>query len=194
MTFWYGSGSAPLDYGFGYCSFLQWLSRWATSKFLSEIFLLVTVGRFTSVLTYNKLWRHKTERFILIFFFAYSCKDPDPTIRTNNTDLVGQKLTGPTNKDPEHWLIPPFSLSSVADPGSGALLTPGPGSWIRMGKKSWSVYGKNNPDHISERLETIFRDPGWKKSKSGIRDGKKFRSGINIPDPQHFLFLDLTSL
>ncbi len=44
----------------------------------------------------------------------------------------------------------------------------------------------NNPDHISESLETIFwvkilkffvADPGWEKS--GIRD--------NIPDPQHCL-------
>jgi hypothetical protein len=42
----------------------------------------------------------------------------------------------------------------------------------------------NNPDHISESLETIFwvkileffdADPGR----------KKFGSGINIPDPQH---------
>jgi hypothetical protein len=52
----------------------------------------------------------------------------------------------------------------------------------------------NNPDDISESLETIF----WKKNTytrwcgSGIRDGKnsdpgwkKFGSGINIPDPQH---------
>jgi hypothetical protein len=46
--------------------------------------------------------------------------------------------------------------------------------------------GMNNPDHISESLETIFwvkilkffdADPG-----SGW---KKFGSGINIPDPQH---------
>jgi hypothetical protein len=34
----------------------------------------------------------------------------------------------------------------------------------------------NNPDHISESLETIFlgygkySDPGWKKFGSGIRD------------------------
>jgi hypothetical protein len=42
----------------------------------------------------------------------------------------------------------------------------------------------NNPDHISESLETTFwvkilkffdADPGW----------KKFGSGINIPDSQH---------
>jgi hypothetical protein len=41
-----------------------------------------------------------------------------------------------------------------------------------MGKKSGSGYGMNNPDHISESLETIFGvkilkffdvDPGWKK-------------------------------
>jgi hypothetical protein len=39
--------------------------------------------------------------------------------------------------------------------------------------------GMNNPDHISESLETIFwvkiikflyADPGWKKYGSGIRD------------------------
>jgi hypothetical protein len=54
----------------------------------------------------------------------------------------------------------------------------------------------NNPDHISDSLETIFwvtilqffdADPGWKKFGSGIRDGKNsdLGSGINIPDPQH---------
>ncbi len=77
---------------------------------------------------------------------------------------------------------------SVADPGSGAFLTPESG----MGKKSGS--GMNNPDHISESLETIFwvnmlkfsdpdpgsgifltLDPGW----------KKFGSGIKIPDPHY---------
>ncbi len=42
--------------------------------------------------------------------------------------------------------------SSVADPGSGDFLTPGSG----MGKKSGSGSGMNNPDHISEILETIF--------------------------------------
>jgi hypothetical protein len=49
-----------------------------------------------------------------------------------------------------------------------------------MGKKSGSVSGSgmNNPDHISESLETIFwlkyilkffdADPGWKKFGSGM--------------------------
>jgi hypothetical protein len=55
----------------------------------------------------------------------------------------------------------------------------------------------NNPNHISESLETFFgvkilkvfdEDPGWKKFGSGIRDGKiriqDLGSGINIQDPQ----------
>ncbi len=42
---------------------------------------------------------------------------------------------------------------SVPDPGSGAFITPGSG----MGKKSGSGSVTNNPDHISESLETIFR-------------------------------------
>jgi hypothetical protein len=59
-------------------------------------------------------------------------------------------------------------------------LTPGSG----MGKKSGP--GMNSPDHIFESLETIFwfkillffdADPAW----------KKFGSGINIPDPQHWI-------
>jgi hypothetical protein len=64
-----------------------------------------------------------------------------------------------------------------------------------MGKKSGSGSGMNNQDHISESLEKIFgvkiltffdADPGWKKFGSGIWDGKKFGSRINIPDPQHW--------
>jgi hypothetical protein len=59
-----------------------------------------------------------------------------------------------------------------------------------MGKKSGSGSGMNDPDHISESLETIFcvkilkffyANPGWKNSDTGsgmekfgywIRDGK----------------------
>jgi hypothetical protein len=46
-----------------------------------------------------------------------------------------------------------------------------------MGKKSGSGTGMNNPDHISESLETIFwvkilkffsADPGWNKFTSGM--------------------------
>jgi hypothetical protein len=66
-----------------------------------------------------------------------------------------------------------------------------------MGKKSGSGSGINNPDNISESLETFFgykysidtdpgsgmktnriRNPRWKNSDSA--------SGINIPDPQHW--------
>jgi hypothetical protein len=58
----------------------------------------------------------------------------------------------------------------IRDPGSGAFLTPlDPGSEM------------NNPDHISESLETIFwakilkffyTDPGYGMEKIRIRDGK----------------------
>jgi hypothetical protein len=50
-----------------------------------------------------------------------------------------------------------------------------------------------DPDHFSWSLETIFwvkipkffdADPGWKNSDPGW---KKVGSGINIPDPQHWL-------
>jgi hypothetical protein len=79
------------------------------------------------------------------------------------------------------------------DPGSGAFLTLGSG----MGKKSGSGSGMNNPDQISESLETILwvkilkffeADPGSEMEKIRIRGGKNSYpgSGINIPDPQPF--------
>jgi hypothetical protein len=52
----------------------------------------------------------------------------------------------------------------------------------------------NNPDHISESLETIFWVKILVKNFMRIRDGKipiwdsgwkNFGSGINIPDPHH---------
>jgi hypothetical protein len=45
-----------------------------------------------------------------------------------------------------------YDFSSVADPGSGAFFTPGSG----MGKKSGSGPSMDNPNHISESIETIF--------------------------------------
>ncbi len=80
------------------------------------------------------------------------------------------------------------SASGIPYPGSGAFLTPGPG--IRDGLKSWSGSGMNNPDHISESLETVF----WLKYLSSlmrIRDGKNTDppgSAINIPDDVKLLF------
>ena len=69
------------------------------------------------------------------------------------------------------------AAGSVADPdpGSGTFLTPGSG----MGKNPWSGSGLNNPDHISESLETFFwvkilkffdADPGSGMEKIQIRD------------------------
>ncbi len=49
--------------------------------------------------------------------------------------------------------------SGIWDPGSG-IWVPGSGAFLiprsGMGKKSGSGSGVNNPDHISEWLETIF--------------------------------------
>ncbi len=89
-------------------------------------------------------------------------------------------------------------MTSVADPGSGAFLTPGSG----MGRKSASGSGIRDEQPRSyflelrnhffgvkilkffdadpgSGMETVvrIRDPGW----------KKVGSGINIPDPQHWL-------
>jgi hypothetical protein len=52
-----------------------------------------------------------------------------------------------------------------------------------MGKKSGSGSEMNNPDHISESLETIF---GVKIHKIFDADPGCIGSGINIQDPQHW--------
>ena len=73
--------------------------------------------------------------------------------------------------------------------------------------------GMNNPDHIFLELRNHFfaffgvkilkffdkdpgsgiRGPGWRQFGSGIRDGKKSDpgSGINIPDPQRCISIDV---
>jgi hypothetical protein len=83
----------------------------------------------------------------------------------------------------------------VSDPESGrCFLTQGSG----MGMKSGFGIRIRVPDHIYESLETMFwvkilkfleriRDLGWKKFGFENRGGmEKIRSGINIPDPQHW--------
>jgi hypothetical protein len=67
-----------------------------------------------------------------------------------------------------------------------------------MGKKSGSGSGMNNPDRISESLETIFwglkclnllmqiRDPGWNKFGSGIRDKHPGSATLLIPNVHKF--------
>jgi hypothetical protein len=55
-----------------------------------------------------------------------------------------------------------------------------------MFKKSGTGSGKNNPNQISESLETIFLGFKFLNSLTWIRDGKKFGSGmekIRIRDP-----------
>jgi hypothetical protein len=62
-----------------------------------------------------------------------------------------------------------------------------------MGKKSGSGVGKNNPDHISESLETICwvkmlkffdADMGWKKLGSGMEKIQIRNPGLNNSDPE----------
>jgi phage baseplate assembly protein W len=54
-----------------------------------------------------------------------------------------------------------------------------------IGKKPRSGSGTNNPDHISESIETIFLVK-FSNSFMRIRHEKKFGSGIKIPDQQHW--------
>jgi hypothetical protein len=65
-----------------------------------------------------------------------------------------------------------------------------------MGKNSGSVTGMNNPDHISQSLETNFwvkilkfsdPDPGWKKFGSGIRDKHPGSATLVVFDPRMIL-------
>jgi hypothetical protein len=81
------------------------------------------------------------------------------------------------NQNQKHRFL---TRNSVADPDpeSGAFLTPGSG--FGMGNKSGSGSEMNNPDHISESLETIFWvkffdadcGSGMEKFGYGIRNGK----------------------
>ncbi len=100
---------------------------------------------------------------------------------------TAKSLSGP-QKIPD--LAPRNCFSaSVADPdpGSGAFLTPGSGTrnlgWgkIRIRIRDQDLSGRNNPDHISENLETMFwvkilkffwriRDQGSGMEKILIRD------------------------
>jgi hypothetical protein len=82
---------------------------------------------------------------------------------------------------------------SVADPEPTFLCDP----WIREGKKSGSGSGTNYPYQIFESLETIFwvkifkffdADPvsGMENIRIRYPGCKKFGSGINITEPQHW--------
>ncbi len=79
-----------------------------------------------------------------------------------------------------------FGSVADPDPGSGAFLTPGSGirgpEWVKIRIR----IRDENPDHISECLETILwvkifkffeADPEWNKLGSGIRDGKNLNPG-----------------
>jgi hypothetical protein len=102
------------------------------------------------------------------------------------------------------WVQCCGSGSGIRNPGLDAFSTPGSG--IRDGRKSASGSGIRDEQPGSYFLELRnhflpflglkylnslmrIRDPEWRQFGSGIRDGKKSDpgSGINIPDPQHWL-------
>jgi hypothetical protein len=89
---------------------------------------------------------------------------------------------------------------SVADPdsGSGAFLTPGSGMGKYQDPGSGSGSGMNNPDHISESLETIFwvkilkcfdADPGSGMENIRIRD--KHPGSARLPNYIYYFILCL---
>ncbi len=88
--------------------------------------------------------------------------------------------------------VPPAVAGSVTDPdpGSDAFLTPGSGKlgWV---KNSGSGSGMNNLNHIFESLETNCLGLKYFKFFDAHPGRKKFGSGINIPDPQHWLLASL---
>jgi hypothetical protein len=67
----------------------------------------------------------------------------------------------------------------VRDPGWVKNQEPDPGSG----------YGMNNPDHISESLETFFWGLKYLNSLMPIRDGKNWDPGFGMgntdPNPEH---------
>jgi hypothetical protein len=83
-------------------------------------------------------------------------------------------------------LVKGQKIKHFLSPGSEIRCFLTPESEIREGKKCESGSGRNIPDLFSASLNTLMQtrirdlfDPG-----SGM---EKFRSGINIPDPQHWL-------
>ncbi len=62
-------------------------------------------------------------------------------------------------------------------------------SVLRIRIRDWVLFWPLDPGW--KKVSIRIRDPGWRQFESGIRDGKKSDpgSGINIPDPQHWLVL-----
>jgi hypothetical protein len=91
------------------------------------------------------------------------------------------------------WLFSMFSVLWIRDPGSGALFTPGSGIRNRFfsGSRIPNPYiwghieiflGENFNNSLKIGFWTGNRDPGRGKNQDP-------GTGINIPDPPHWLFL-----
>jgi hypothetical protein len=165
------------------------LSTWCVPAFFKiylAFFYIYVEMRFTSAAAFTaamesfiKVFRHYSVisvSFELGFWQKYCVRMIGQHLRSSQIILIFFSLPVFRIRDP----VPFWSL----DPGSG------------MGKQSGSGSGMNNPDHLSESLETIFwikilkffdADPGSGMGKIRIRERKKRDpgSGLNIPDPQH---------
>ncbi len=84
----------------------------------------------------------------------------------------------------EQTFVHLITFSSV-DPGSGAFMTPGSG--IRHGKNP--IRDEHPRSFFRESLETVFLVKKYLLMRIRIRDLFDPGSGLNIPDPQHWLFL-----
>ncbi len=109
-----------------------------------------------------------------------SCQTRSPAQHRTRASADQRRTCTKRRERKNYWK--PMLRIRIRDPVP--FLTPDPGSGM-----------VENPDH-TKSLETIFlvkilnyfhADPGprWKKFGSGIREEKKFGSGINIPDSQH---------
>jgi hypothetical protein len=105
------------------------------------------------------------------------------TLHFYKSGFVSRRVADPDRGSGIRCLFDPW----IRDPGWAKHQDPDPGSET----------GMNNPDHISESLETIFwvkilkffyADPESGMEKIQIRDQKNSDpgSGINIPDPHHW--------
>ncbi len=147
------------------------------NTYLDEYFC--TYSRY---LPYGRLMEWATGTFLKLIFgeaFLYLFKSrqkPEFSLRSSvPISHIALEITWGVCLALRMWIRDAVLFWSV-DHGSG------------MGKKSGYGSGINNPDHISESLETMYwvkisyvnslmliRDPGWKKFVSGILD------------PQHWL-------
>ncbi len=122
------SGSVPMDYGSGTCSFLQWVSKCKLKISFLQSFLLISyfrsiLRRSSKITSYLVSRSHKTLK-LLIFIGFFACYWKGNRIcfriRINNYGFGSQTLIIlilPTCR--QRWLAAPCRSDGRACPGSG---------------------------------------------------------------------------